>query len=198
MTGHDWKSDPGWVRRRARRLRDDRRGWGVGTRGGEKPGLASEGPPGQKGSWFVPPLPALKDRLQAIHTVLLPNGKVLMVNGSSNRNRIEKNGTIQDGVSSKDYNVVNNTALFDPSAPANSSGVERIGSPQTPSSDGANLDSQRRAERPVLRGPHPPVQRERPVHGGHGTFLRRRACSSARGWRGSSTGRPRAGSQPAE
>ncbi len=71
---------------------------------------------GQKGSWFVPPLPALKDRLQAIHTVLLPDGKVLMVNGSSNRNRIEKNGTIQDGVSSKDYDVVNNTALFDPSA----------------------------------------------------------------------------------
>ncbi len=140
MTGHDWKLiRDGFVAALVAFAT-------IGGAGGselaaeEKPGLASEGPPAQKGSWFVPPLPAEKDRLQAIHTVLLPNGKVLMVNGSSNRNRIEKDGMIQDGVSSRDYDVVNNTALFDPAADPKSSGVERIGSPKTPSSDGVSVD----------------------------------------------------------
>ena len=111
-------------------------------------GLMAEGPPEQKGSWFVPPLSAdEKRRLQSIHAALLPNGKVLMVNGSSNRNRIEKDGSIQDGVSTRDYEVVNNTALFDPSAlsdpsaPTYPSGVQKIESPQTPSSNGADYDS---------------------------------------------------------
>ncbi|MGA7498119.1 MAG: galactose oxidase early set domain-containing protein [Isosphaeraceae bacterium] len=120
---------------------------------GEMPGLASEGKPEDKGSWIVPPLPAEQDRLQSIHAVLLPNGKVLMVNGSSNRNRIERDGTIQDGVSSRDYAVVNNTALFDPSLPsANPSGVERIRSPETPSLDGATPDDKGESNDPFCGG----------------------------------------------
>ncbi len=118
-------------------------------------GLMAEGPPEKRGSWFVPPLPAEpKDRLQSIHAVLLPNGKVLMVNGSSNRNRIEPDGSIQDGVSSRDYDVVNNTALFDPSFadPKNPSGVVRIESPKTPSSDGVNPDSQGEPNDPFCGG----------------------------------------------
>jgi hypothetical protein len=56
------------------------------------------------------------DRMQAVHIVLLPSGKVLIVNGRSNRNRIEK-GKVLDGVNRQDYAVVNNTSLFDPSTP---------------------------------------------------------------------------------
>ena len=33
----------------------------------------------EKGDWYVPPLPPLKDRMQSIHAVLLPSGKVLML-----------------------------------------------------------------------------------------------------------------------
>lgn len=165
---------------------------------GEMPGLASEGRPEDKGSWFVPPLPAEQDRLQSIHAVLLPNGKVLMVNGSSNRNRIERDGTIQDGVSSRDYAVVNNTALFDPSAP-----------PIRRGSSGSN-----RPRRPVRTGSAAtPTRASRTIRSARATSTcptgtscswgARRvympaSSSSARGWRGSSTGRPRVGSRPAE
>jgi len=69
--------------------------------------------------------------MQAVHIVLLPSGKVLIVNGSSNRNRIEK-GKVLDGVNCQDYAVVNNTSLFDPSAPPDQSGLTRISSPPTP------------------------------------------------------------------
>src|SRR5208282_4141764 len=73
----------------------------------------------------------VSDQMQAVHIVLLPSGKVLIVNGSSNRNRIEK-GKVLDGVNSQDYAVVNNTSLFDPSAPPDQSGLTRISSPPTP------------------------------------------------------------------
>src|SRR5208337_5126994 len=79
MAGHDWKIiRDGFV---AALVAFATIGGVGGSKlaAGEKPGLASEGPPEQKGSWFVPPLPAEKDRLQSIHAVLLPNGKVLMV-----------------------------------------------------------------------------------------------------------------------
>ncbi len=69
--------------------------------------------------------------MQAVHVALLPSGKVLIVNGSSNRDRIE-NGEVRDGVDTSDYAVVNNTSLFDPSAPPDQSGLTRIASPPTP------------------------------------------------------------------
>ena len=37
------------------------------------------------GSWELAPMPPANTRMQAVHTVLLPNGKVLVVNGSSFR-----------------------------------------------------------------------------------------------------------------
>jgi hypothetical protein len=84
------------------------------------------------GAWWAPPLLAnVADRMQAIHIVLLPSRKVLIVNGSSNRNRIEK-GKIREGVNCWDYAVVNNTSLFDPSAPPDQSGLTRISSPPSP------------------------------------------------------------------
>ena len=94
---------------------------------------------GEKGDWYTPPLPPLHDRMQAVHAVLLPNGKVLIVNGSSNRNRIE-DGKILDGVDVTDYATVNNTAIFDPSAPRGNHGFTRISSPNTPDEDGDSTD----------------------------------------------------------
>src|SRR5271167_3992871 len=98
----------------------------------DRPLSAVLGAPKEFGAWWVPPLLAnVSDRMQAVHIVLLPSGKVLIVNGSSNRNRIEK-GKVLDGVNSQDYAVVNNTSLFDPSAPPDQSGLTRISSPPTP------------------------------------------------------------------
>ncbi|AFZ27011.1 protein of unknown function (DUF1929) [Cylindrospermum stagnale PCC 7417] len=82
-----------------------------------------------KGEWQTVPLPADKaDWMQGVHTSLLPNGKVLIVNGSSNRNTLEQNATgnrFIDGVKGTDYAVVNHSALFDPET----STFERIASP---------------------------------------------------------------------
>ena len=93
----------------------------------------------EKGDWYTPPLPLLEDRMQSVHTILLPNGKVLMVNGSSNRNRIEGN-QILDGVDVKDHMTVNNSAIFDPDAQLGTHGVTRIASPDTPDKDGDSTD----------------------------------------------------------
>jgi len=83
--------------------------------------LATQGPMEQMGAWLTPPMPSEAERMQSIHTVLLPDGKVLMVSGSSNRNRIEattngKDGKVVDGVDVSNYDVTNNVAIFDPEA----------------------------------------------------------------------------------
>ena len=82
-----------------------------------------------KGSWETVPLPAdKKDWLHATHTALLPNGKVLIVNGSANRNTLtfeDGKAVFLDGVNSGDYDSVNNSLLFDP----NTNKYERIDSP---------------------------------------------------------------------
>ncbi|MFN6395898.1 MAG: galactose oxidase-like domain-containing protein [Aphanizomenon sp.] len=81
-----------------------------------------------KGQWQTVPLPE-KDWMQGVHTSLLPNGKVLIVNGSSNRNTLvqdEKGNKFIDGVNGRDSAVVNNSALFDPKTNT----FERISSPQ--------------------------------------------------------------------
>ena len=62
-----------------------------------------------------------------------------MVNGSSNRNRIEGD-RISDGVDGNDYDTVNNTALFDPEGPEGTSGVTRVSSPATPDETGDSTD----------------------------------------------------------
>ncbi len=78
--------------------------------------LASEGPPSALGAWYIPPMPPVDQRTQAVHAVLLPSEKVLIVNGSSNRNRIQQ-GKVEEGIDASNpvmANLVNNTALFDP------------------------------------------------------------------------------------
>ena len=90
------------------------------------------GPPTELGGWWNPPLPDPKDRMQAVHVALLPSGKVLIVTGSSNRNRVDENGVVRDGVFTNDYDSVNNASLFDPAAPVNVSGMTRIASPPSP------------------------------------------------------------------
>jgi hypothetical protein len=109
-----------------------------------------EGSPETMGAWYLVPMPPPKDQMQAVHTILLPNGKVLVASGSSNRSRLE-NGQILNGVDGKKQTVVDNTSLFDPSLSDPdraeisslepdyaSSGFERIASPVTPVNGEAN------------------------------------------------------------
>jgi len=77
----------------------------------------AEEDPQTAGAWESVPMPSQQTLAQAVHTVLLPNGKVLIANGSSFRNTIVTEGDtqkIQEGVDSGDYDSVNNTVLFDP------------------------------------------------------------------------------------
>lgn len=90
------------------------------------PGLAP------KGSWEDVPLPDnKKDWLHAIQTSLLPNGKILIANGSSNRNALvipngkDEEAQFTGGVTANDYDTINNTILFDPAT----NKFERIASP---------------------------------------------------------------------
>lgn len=82
----------------------------------------SKGAPEDMGAWErvdIPRDPETNNilQLQSVHTTLLPNEKVLVVNGSSNRNTLDRNGdeaNFVDGVNVGDVDVTNNTALFDP------------------------------------------------------------------------------------
>ena len=104
---------------------------GLTTADDGRPLSAVFGPKEQLGAWWTPPLPPVKDRMEAVHIALLPSGKVLIVNGSSNRNRIE-NDEVRDGISPLDYAAVNNTSLFDPDERPSQSGMTRIASPPSP------------------------------------------------------------------
>jgi len=81
--------------------------------------------------------------IQSVHTSLLPNGKILMVNGSSNRNTIDRQIdaegkdtkiTFVDGVNSSEQAALETTALFDP----NTGKFERIPSPPSVQFDDSN------------------------------------------------------------
>lgn len=68
----------------------------------------------EMGEWYRVPLTAdPKDRMQAIHSILLPNGKVLMVSGSSFR-LILKDGVPIEALDGSNPVNVNQSALFDP------------------------------------------------------------------------------------
>ena len=78
--------------------------------------LTYEGCPEEMGAWYMLPIPKEKrEQMQAVHAVLLPSNKVLIANGSSNRNTLTAEGKIEDGVDVKNYDVVDNTTIFDPS-----------------------------------------------------------------------------------
>lgn len=91
---------------------------------GWKPAIAAPviGSKEEMGLWEkVPPPRDLKTGkilpLESVHTSLLPNGKVLIVNGSSNRNTLQiGQDTVKfiDGVQTSNQAVVNNSALFEP------------------------------------------------------------------------------------
>lgn len=86
------------------------------------------GPQAEMGSWETIPMPAKENRMQSVHTILLPNGKVLSVSGSSFRNTlVNDNGkiTFVEGVGAGKYDAINNTSLFDPETKQ----FERIDSP---------------------------------------------------------------------
>jgi hypothetical protein len=98
--------------------------------------VASE--PAIGGEWKTVPLPENKnDWMQAVHTALLPNGKILIVNGSSNRNTLViENGVnkFTDGVKTNNPDAINNTALFDPKTET----FEHIASPPAELYDQSN------------------------------------------------------------
>jgi len=91
------------------------------------PGLAiaqtDPNSPKEKGQWET--VPFRIDGIQAVHTALLPNGKVLIVNGSSNRNTLTTDNTFVDGVNGSDQQVINNSAIFNP----DDNTIKRISSP---------------------------------------------------------------------
>ena len=109
--------------------------------------LTYEGCAEEMGAWYMLPMPEPEDRMQAVHAALLPSNKVLVASGSSNRNRVDDNGVLQDNIDTRDYNVVNNTNIFDPSLSDtfykegdgtpdfDSNPFDRIDSPITPLED---------------------------------------------------------------
>ncbi len=86
------------------------------------------------GAWYVVPLPKKIDRMHAVHAILLPSGKVLIVNGSVGR-MVTENGVFKRAKSSAKYKNTNFTALFDPFDPdkdGKSTGFTKIASPDNP------------------------------------------------------------------
>lgn len=89
------------------------------------------GSPETMGMWETLPMPDQENRMQSVHTNVLPNGKVLIVNGSSFRSfLVLENGEYKftqftEGVDIKNYDVINNTGLLDPATGK----FERIASP---------------------------------------------------------------------
>ncbi len=73
----------------------------------------TRGDAGVMGSWEQVPF-SDAGAMQSIHAALLPDGTVLVVNGSSNRNTIQPDGTIQDGSKLTSYAVTDNMGVFDP------------------------------------------------------------------------------------
>ena len=93
-----------------------------------EPAIAAISNQENMGAWSTVPLASPEERIQSVHTTLLPNGKVLMVNGSSFRSTlVKKDGEYQfiEGVDLTNYDVVNNTGLLDPQTGE----FERIPSP---------------------------------------------------------------------
>jgi Domain of unknown function (DUF1929) len=69
------------------------------------------------GQWTTLPMPTPQNRMQSVHTTLLPNGKVLIVNGSSFRTELSKEAEQYKFIESIDvanYAVINNAGLLDP------------------------------------------------------------------------------------
>ena len=86
------------------------------------------GSPETMGAWETIPLPPQEKRIQSVHTTLLPNGKILMANGSSFRSTLIKGNEgyeFIEGVDLTNYDVINNTGLYDPATGK----FERIPSP---------------------------------------------------------------------
>ena len=102
---------------------------------GVKPAFADQNVPvcvgsnkEELGCWQKYPLPRDEEGnilpLQSVHTSVLPNGKILIVNGSSARNTLDRQTDASkatdikinfiDGVNTSKKAVVDNTAIFDP------------------------------------------------------------------------------------
>ena len=66
--------------------------------------------------------------MQSVHVALLPDGKVLIVNGSSFRIKFCKQcGKFAEGVDGTDYDVVNNSSIYDPQLDLDKDGLHPLG-----------------------------------------------------------------------
>lgn len=95
--------------------------------------LATVKPAHESGAWELVPLPKEEDRMQSVHVALLPDGLVLVANGSSFR-LAKKGERVYEGIDGKEYDAVNNTGLFNPVTKE----WCRIESPPTPVNGMAN------------------------------------------------------------
>lgn len=85
------------------------------------------------GAWENIPMAPVEDRMQAVQVALLPNGKVLIVNGSSNRDSMKRTeDTIYPGSNVSDYDAINYVSLFDPLTNT----YQRLSAPRIPFVDG--------------------------------------------------------------
>lgn len=72
-----------------------------------------EGSKEKMGAWYTPPMPNnINERMQGLHAALLPNGKVLIVNGGSVRLQLNNEGI--EGKDGRQPWLLDNTSLFDP------------------------------------------------------------------------------------
>ncbi len=80
------------------------------------------------GQWGTIPMPLPKERTQSVHTIVLPNGKILMVNGSSFRTELdteEDKYKFIEPIDLSDQSVIDNNGLLNPLTGK----FERISSP---------------------------------------------------------------------
>ena len=96
---------------------------------------SAKGPATEMGVWEQVPLPPSEDRMQGVHTLLLPNGKILLANGSSNRN-VVIDGEIQNRIDTRNYSAINNVGIFDPS----DNSFKRINAPAVSEDKNKNND----------------------------------------------------------
>lgn len=79
-----------------------------------------EGPAKTMGAWYTPPMPEnINERMAGLHAALLPNGKVLIVNGGDARSYLSCPsfvcGSKTKGKDTRKSWLFDNTSLFDPS-----------------------------------------------------------------------------------
>ncbi|MBW4631249.1 MAG: DUF1929 domain-containing protein [Iphinoe sp. HA4291-MV1] len=103
----------------------------------EPPLRAVEGSAKKMGAWYTPPMPKnINERMQGLHVALLPNGKLLIVNGGSVRLSLQGEGI--EGKDGRKPWLLDNTSLFDPTLSDPDPIIDDQGNPINPIDYNAN------------------------------------------------------------